>query len=445
MGLSLPPKRITVNLAPADIQKEGSHYDLPIALGLMAAMDGVELSQYTALGELGLDGRLAAVVGVLPAAMNALMHHRGLICPEVSSREAAWAGDLKILAAPNLLALMNHFKGTQVLRPPVAELAPASLSNGQTVDLKDIKGQSLAKRALEIAAAGGHNILMMGPPGAGKSMLARCLPSLLPPLEPAEALEVTMIHSLAGLLPESGLIHQRPFRDPHHSASLVSLVGGGNRVKPGEISLAHQGVLFLDELPEFSRPTLESLRQPLETGKIVVARANNHATYPARIQLVAAMNPCRCGYFGDLERQCHRAPVCANDYQNKISGPLLDRFDLLFHVQALNADELLSQHESEPSHVVANRVRKARKRQQHRHQNLYSWLNATIDGDHLKQIAELDEEGKALLGKAVEKLRLSARSYHRILRVSRTIADLEESQSIRKHHIAETLGYRQKT
>lgn len=444
LGLSLPPKRITINLAPADIQKEGSHYDLPIALGLMAAMeilDKVELSQYTALGELGLDGQLAAVVGVLPAAINASSHGRGLICPANSSSEAAWAGDIKILAAPNLLALINHFKGIQVLPPPVATLSPNLPSSGQSINLKDVKGQPIAKRALEIAAAGGHNILMMGPPGAGKSMLARCLPGLLPPLEPAEALEVTMIHSLAGLLPESGLISQRPFRDPHHSASLVSLIGGGNRVKPGEISLAHQGVLFLDELPEFSRPTLESLRQPLETGKIVVARANNHVSYPARIQLIAAMNPCRCGYFGDLERQCHRVPLCASDYQNKISGPLLDRFDLLLQIPALKAEELLSETIEEISEKVANRVVQARLRQHQRHP--FKELNSVIDGDQLKQITEPDAEGKDLLNRAIDKMRLSARSYHRILRVSRTIADLEGAENVQRHHIAEALSYRQ--
>lgn len=292
LGLSLPPKRITVNLAPADLAKEGSHFDLPIALGLLTAMDvlpGDKMGEYTALGELALDGALAPVAGVLPAAIDASAHDRGLICPAAQGGEAAWAGELDILAAPDVLALVNHFKGTQMLSPP------AATPNGSPAaypDLRDIKGQETAKRALEIAAAGGHNLLLSGPPGAGKSMLAQRLPGVLPHLSAAEALEVSMIHSLSGTLPEGGLMTVRPFRDPHHSASLAALVGGGARARPGEVSLAHRGVLFLDELPEFSRQALESLRQPIESGRAVVARANHHVTYPARFQLVAAMNPC---------------------------------------------------------------------------------------------------------------------------------------------------------
>ena len=446
LGLSLPPRRITVNLAPADIQKEGSHYDLPVALGLMASMeilDPIELSNYTALGELGLDGALAPVVGVLPAALNAVSQGRGLICPEQGGKEAAWAGDLSILAAPSLLAIINHFKGTQVLSPPKAELSSTPVKN--KLDMKDIKGQLLAKRALEIAAAGGHNVLFIGPPGAGKSMLAQRLPSILPRLEPAEALEVTMIHSLAGLLPEDGLVTERPFRDPHHSSSLVSLIGGGARTKPGEISLAHQGVLFLDELPEFARATLESLRQPLETGKIVVARANNHVMYPARIQLIAAMNPCRCGYFGDLERQCHKAPRCSEEYQSKISGPLMDRFDLVFHVNEVKAADLLEKNEGEKSAVIAARVAAARSQQIKRYGESAEQLmplNAVTDGQKLHEIATPDSDGQHLLSIAIEKMRLSARSYHRILRVARTISDLEGAATVRRPHIAEALSYR---
>ncbi len=445
LGLSFPPRRITVNLAPADLQKEGSHYDLPVALGLMAFMgvlDRVELENYTALGELGLDGTLAPVVGVLPAALNAASHNRCLICPEQCGKEAAWAGNLTILAAPNLLSLINHFKGTQILTPPEPSLVKPPL-NKEKLDMRDIKGQAIAKRALEIAAAGGHNILLVGPPGAGKSMLAQRLPGLLPPLEPAEALEVTMIHSLAGLLPEDGLITQRPFRDPHHSSSLVSLVGGGARTKPGEISLAHHGVLFLDELPEFARSTLESLRQPLETGKIVVARANNHVMYPARIQLVAAMNPCRCGYFGDLERQCPRAPRCAGDYQSKISGPLMDRFDLVLTVNEVKVNELMNQSGGEASAVVAERVAEARLRQKQRYNNeIMLPLNSVLDGEKLHEIAKPDHEGQQLLTAALEKMRLSARSYHRVLRVARTITDLEGAEGVGKVHIAEALSYR---
>src|SRR3954453_9495041 len=328
LGLPLPPRRITVNLAPADVLKEGSHFDLPIALGLLAEMEVLpkdELAGYVALGEVALDGSLTSVAGVLIAALAAASRDAGIICPSACGGEAAWAGEVEIIAAPNLLAIINRFKGTQFLPPPEAKLAP---SRGIGLDLKDVKGQESAKRALEIAAAGGHNLLMVGPPGSGKSMLAARLPGILPPLEPAEALELGMIQSVAGGLRSGGLSRERPFRDPHHSASLAALVGGGLRARPGEISLAHLGVLFLDELPEFQRGALEALRQPLETGRAVVARANAHVTYPARVQLIAAMNPCRCGYLDDPGQACGRAPKCAIEYQSKISGPLFDRIDL---------------------------------------------------------------------------------------------------------------------
>ncbi|MEE8272011.1 MAG: YifB family Mg chelatase-like AAA ATPase, partial [Alphaproteobacteria bacterium] len=332
LGLALPPKRITVNLAPADVLKEGSHFDLPIAIGLLVVLDvlpAMELAGYATLGELALDGALSPVAGVLPAALNAASRGLGLICPAACGGEAAWAADeggrIDVLAPANLLALINHFKGTQALSPPEPVVEAAAEA---PLDLKDIKGQETAKRALEVAAAGGHNLLMIGPPGAGKSMLAARLPGLLPPLEPAEALEVSMIHSVAGLLEGGRLLRHRPFRDPHHSASLPALVGGGLRARPGEISLAHRGVLFLDELPEFSRPTVEALRQPMESGRAVIARANAHMTYPARVQLVAAMNPCRCGHLDDPSLACTRAPRCARDYQSRISGPLFDRIDL---------------------------------------------------------------------------------------------------------------------
>ncbi|MBV8118988.1 MAG: YifB family Mg chelatase-like AAA ATPase, partial [Alphaproteobacteria bacterium] len=330
LGLSLPPRHITVNLAPADVLKEGSHFDLPIALALLAAMEALptdELANHTALGELSLDGSLTGVAGVLIAGLFAASHESALICPAACGSEAAWAGEVEVIAAPSLLAIVNHFKGTQVLPPPEPRLAASTMAG---LDLKDVKGQESAKRAVEIAAAGGHNLLMVGPPGSGKSMLAARLPGLLPPLEPAEALELGMIQSVAGGLRGNGLTRERPFRDPHHSASLPALIGGGMRARPGEISLAHQGVLFLDELPEFNRAALEALRQPLETGRVTVARANGHVTYPARFQLIAAMNPCRCGHFA--EAGCGRAPRCAEEYQGKLSGPLIDRIDLYIDV-----------------------------------------------------------------------------------------------------------------
>ncbi len=387
MGLALPPKRITVNLAPADMIKEGSHFDLPIALGLLAtmgALPGDVLESYIALGELGLDGALAAVAGVLPAAIHAAGLQRGLICPAAQGGEAAWAGDIDIVAAPSLLALINHFKGNQVLGRPTPRLAEESVSG---LDLADIKGQESAKRALEIAAAGGHNLLFIGPPGSGKSMLAARLSGILPPLTPAESLEVSMIQSLAGQLADGAVIRRRPFRDPHHSASMPALVGGGLRARPGEVSLAHLGVLFLDELPEFQRGALEALRQPLESGRIAVARVNAHVVYPARVQLVAAMNPCRCGYLDDPGQACSRAPRCAADYQSKISGPLFDRIDLHVDVPAVNPADLSLPPPREGSAAVADRVARARQRQTARFAaigNTTARTNAEADGQLLE-------------------------------------------------------------
>ena len=447
LGLALPPKRITVNLAPADVVKEGSHFDLPIALGLLAAMEAVpadELGFYIALGELALDGSLTSVAGVLLAALAAAGRGSGVICPAACGGEAAWAGEVEIIAAPSLLAVVNHFKGTQLLPPPEPRLA-SSASAG--LDLRDVKGQESAKRALEIAAAGGHNLLMVGPPGSGKSMLAARLPGILPPLAPAEALELGMIQSVAGGLRSGGLSRARPFRDPHHSASLPALVGGGPRARPGEISLAHQGVLFLDELPEFNRAALEALRQPLESGRVTIARAQGHVTYPARFQLVAAMNPCRCGHFAELA--CARAPRCAEEYQARLSGPLLDRIDLHIEVPAVSPGDLALPPPAEGSAAVAHRVAGARARQAARYAGLPAErrirTNAEADGALLDEAATPEAGGRTLLIRAAEKLRLSARGYHRVLRVARTLADLEGTSTVGRRHVAEALSYRRVT
>ncbi len=443
IGLSLPPKRITINLAPADLLKEGSHFDLPIIVGLLVSMEVIpaeDISDYLVMGELSLDGRIMPVNGTLPAAMGAIARNKGIICPEGNGGEAAWAGHISILAPGHLLALINHFKGMQILPAPVQEYAN---THYHYPDLKDIKGQESAKRALEIAAAGGHNMLMSGPPGSGKSMLASRLPGLIPELDVEEMLYVNIIASIAGNIADGKLQRMRPFRDPHHSCSMAAMVGGGRIVQPGEITLAHHGVLFLDELPEFSRNVLDALRQPIETGKVTVSRVNSHVTYPARFQLVAAMNPCRCGYLSDAERACNKAPRCGEDYQSRISGPLFDRMDIHIEVPAVNVLELERMTEGESSATVRERTLAARDIQKTRYKGTGIRTNAEADGELLRNTAELELPAKELLHQAAEKMRLSMRGYNRVLRVARTIGDLEEVTILEKRHIAEALTYRQ--
>lgn len=446
IGLAFPAKRVVANLAPADLPKEGSHFDLPIALALMAAMGVLPvdaLADWVAVGELGLDGQIAPVAGTLPAAVAASAMGLGLICPEVNGGEAAWAGDLPVLAPRSLIGLVNHFRGTQVLGRPSP--GPA-LEGPHAPDLKDVKGQEQAKRALEIAAAGGHNLLLVGPPGSGKSMLAQRLPGLLPPLEPAELLQTSMVWSVAGMIARGALTRARPFRAPHHSASMAALTGGGHKARPGEVSLAHHGVLFLDELPEFSPQALDSLRQPLENGEVIVARANAHVRYPADFQLVAAMNPCRCGLGGPGRGACGKAPRCQRDYQGRLSGPFLDRIDLQVDVPALSAADMALPAPAEGTKEVAGRVAAARERQRARAQALgldaSAGLNARAAGAALEAIATPDAEGKALLVRAGETGGLTARGWTRTLRLARTIADLEGSEAIGRRHIAEALIYR---
>ncbi len=445
-GLALPPKKVTVNLAPADLPKEGSHYDLPIALGLMAALGAVPadaLAGYVVLGELSLDGGIAPVAGVLPAAIGANAQGKGLICPAACGPEAAWASvDLDILAPRSLIAMANHFRGSQVLSRPEPAIREATES---LPDLADIKGQETAKRALEVAAAGAHNLLMSGPPGSGKSMLAARLPSILPPLSPAELLDVSMIHSIAGLLSGGRLSDRRPYRAPHHSASMAAMIGGGMRARPGEVSLAHNGVLFLDELPEFTPQVLDSLRQPLETAECVVARANHHVSYPANIQLVAAMNPCRCGRAGEPGHVCARGPRCRADYQARISGPLLDRIDLRVTVPSVTAADLIKPVNSESSAAVAIRVAAARDRQKRRYTDAGHpdiGANAHCPTALIETVACPDAAGTALLQRAAEQMMFSARAYHRVLKVARTIADLDGADQVGRLHLAEAISYR---
>lgn len=444
IGFSLPPKRITVNLAPADMTKEGSHFDLPIAVGLLCAMDVIPceaLQNYTLMGELGLDGRIAPVCGILPGAMAATSFKTGFICPFEQGSEALWSGNEDILPAHSLVEIINHFKGILLIDAPTQKQAVMQHTIG---DFCEVKGQQKAKRALEIAAAGGHNVLMTGTPGSGKSMLAARFSSILPPMTSEEMLQASVIHSVAGLLKDGDLITQRPFRSPHHSASMPALVGGGIKAKPGEISLAHAGVLFLDELPEFSRQALEALRQPLETGEVSVARVNGHITYPARFQLIAAMNPCKCGYLGIAGHECHRAPRCAQEYQSKLSGPFLDRIDLFVEMTPLSPIDLQSDkfEKGETSAVIADRVKKAIDFARPRYEGQNIHRNADVSAALLEKLSVLDDACRALLAQASEKFSLSARGYYRTLRVARTIADLSLSENIKPEHIAEALSFR---
>ncbi|WP_323006001.1 YifB family Mg chelatase-like AAA ATPase [Pseudorhodobacter sp.] len=443
MSIALPSKRITVNLSPADLPKEGSHFDLPIAMALLAALEIIPrdvVENTVALGELSLDGRLVPVIGALPAAMAAAEEGRSLLCPRACGAEAAWVGATQVLGAATLDEVVRHYTGQAPITPAEAgEVKPETHSR----DFADVKGQERAKRALEIAAAGRHHLLMVGSPGSGKSMLAARLPSILPPLSAVEALETSMIHSLAGLLSEGGISRQRPFCEPHHTASMAAIVGGGRGAKPGQISLAHNGVLFMDEFPEFSRPVLETLRQPIETGEIVVARANAHVRYPCRFLLIAAANPCKCGYLADPARACARVPLCGEDYLGRISGPLMDRFDLRVEVPPVAFSDLDLPSTGESSATIAARVADARAIQTKRFSGADGVrVNAEAEGALLEQIATPDAAGKALLTRVAERFGLSARGYHRVLRVARTIADLDHSANVHSPHVAEAVSFR---
>ncbi len=443
MAIAFPSRKVTINLSPADLPKEGSHFDLPIAISLLAELNiipGDDILSVISLGELSLDGKLVPVTGALPAAMTAAEEQFTLLCPQACGKEAAWVSSARVIAAKSLGDAVRHFTG----QTPIAEAQPGEiLTPTASLDLRDVKGQERAKRALEIAAAGRHNLLMVGAPGSGKSMLAQRLPGILPPLSPTEALETSMIHSIAGLLDEGGISRERPFRDPHHTSSMAAMIGGGRLAKPGEVSLAHNGVLFMDELPEFPRNVLETLRQPLETGNVMVSRANAHVKYPCRFMLVAAANPCKCGYMAEADRACARVPICGEDYLGRISGPLMDRFDLRVDVPPVSYADLDLPSGGERSETVASRVAKAHDVQAIRFRSeKEARSNSDVSGDLLEQCAAPDTEGRDVLLRAAEKFRLSARGYHRVMRVARTIADLDHSDQVRRPHIAEAISFR---
>ncbi|MGI9461929.1 MAG: YifB family Mg chelatase-like AAA ATPase [Alphaproteobacteria bacterium] len=453
-GLSMPPKGIVVNLSPADVPKEGSHYDLPIALAILAEMGVVDrdaLADYMAMGELALDGQLVATVGALPAGIAAMEHQVALICPEKSGQEASWSSHDRVIAGKDLMVVIGHLQGKELIAPVVRKdiniLAKKEFSDGRKIpDWDIIRGQDNAKRAMEVAAVGGHHVLLLGSPGAGKSLIAQAMAGILPDMTARERLEASLIHSLAGTLPEGGIMVERPYRDPHHSASMPAVIGGGQKAKPGEISLAHSGVLFLDEMPEFHRSTLESLRQPLETGRAVIARVNAHVSYSADFQMVAAMNPCKCGYLLDDKLKCSRAPRCGEEYRDRLSGPLLDRIDIYLEMEAIKPQELVDKNIGENTVTIKKRVEQAVRFSRSRFKKFgFSdkvKCNADLEGDDLERAAPLDEECKKLLTDSANKFHLSARAWFRTIRVARTIADMGGSEDIKNHHLSESLKYR---